>query len=99
MTAIAREVFMELIQNTPNIQTDLAPGDAPPEPEMLAGSRKESRKYAKISATLDKNLLKLFNREKKRLRMSTGKLMDRILWAHYGKPLLSYQSEREEESE
>jgi hypothetical protein len=40
---------------------------------------------------VDSNLMKLFNLERKKRRMSTSRLLETILWLHYGKPNLSYE--------
>jgi hypothetical protein len=65
--------------------------DEPPEPERVPGTRRENREWERVSATVDSNLMKLFNLERKKRRMSTSRLLETILWLHYGKPKLSYE--------
>jgi hypothetical protein len=72
--------------------------DMPPEPETLRGmgrGRKESRDYHRLTTAIDKELFKLFSRECKQRKLSTGKLLDAILWNRYGKPKLSYMGDVE----
>ncbi len=93
--ALAREVFQEMLHNIPNgknVIEDIQ--DMPPEPETLkqAGKgRRENREYEKISLTVDKVLWDLFSKERKQLNVSSGRLLDIILWRHFGRPTLSFE--------
>jgi hypothetical protein len=100
---IAREVFKEMIDNMQNIPAVMNITDTPPEPKVIKGEgrgRREDRDYIKVSATIDKTLWELFKAERDRLKVSTGRMMDIILWRVFGKPRLSYErSEHSEPSE
>ncbi|MGO9569722.1 MAG: hypothetical protein ACLP5H_19495 [Desulfomonilaceae bacterium] len=95
MRQIAKEVFQEMIQNMPavgNIITDTQ--DIPPAPETLkreGKGRRENRDYQKVSITIDTVLWDKIMQEKDRMRVSTGRAMDIVLWRYFGKPLLSFQ--------
>ena len=97
MRQIAREVYQESGHNIPNGPL-VFNHDAPPEPQTLKGARgrKEDRQIKKISATIDEVLWGLFEVERKRRGLSTGRLLDIILWQWYGKPKLSYGEEQED---
>jgi hypothetical protein len=92
---VAREVFQEMLhnmRNEMNIITDTE--DTPPEPRVITGEgkgRRENRKYVKASVTVDEALWQRFTAERDRMRVSTGRLMDIILWRHFGKPKLSFE--------
>ncbi len=95
---VAREVFREMIDELKNTATAINESDFPAEPQVVKGKgkgRRENRRYMKISLTVDETLWKLFAAEKDRLRVSSGRLMDAILWRHYGRPRLSYQESSE----
>jgi hypothetical protein len=92
---ITEEVCQAMIQhvlsdrnmrNVLNVQDDI---EAPPEP--IRRGRKQNRIYGKLGATADAVLLELFNAEARSQGISTGRLMDTILWERYGKPILSYE--------
>jgi len=68
--------------------------DMPPEPQVIKGEgkgRRENRDYQKVSLTIDKILWAKFCQERDRRRVSSGRLMDAILWNRYGRPKLSYE--------
>jgi hypothetical protein len=92
---IAREVFAELFQNLQNERNIIAESqDMPPEPETIkkAGKgRRENRDYVKMSVTVDRALWEIFEKERARLKVSSGRMMDILLWRAFGKPKLSYQ--------
>jgi hypothetical protein len=92
---IAQEVCQAMIQNVmtnrnvphgANVQSDT---EAPPKP--VSKGRKQNRIYGKLGATTDAILLERFNREAKDRGISTGRLMDIVLWERYSKPVLSYE--------
>lgn len=93
MMRIAQEAATERFQSmSVSASAELVPTlDEPPEPERVPGTRRENRDWERISATVDRNLIKFFNREKKERRLSTSRLLETILWLHYGKPGLSYE--------
>jgi len=92
MLRIAEEVATEVLQSISVSRTESVGAlEEPPEPERVPGTRRENRDWERISATIDRNLIKFFNREKKERRMSTSRLLETILWLHYGKPRLSYE--------
>jgi hypothetical protein len=78
---------LAIVPHVPNVQNDT---EVPPEPETITG-RKQNRLYGKLSATTDGVLVDLFIAEAKQHKVSTGRLMDIILWGRYGRPVLSYQ--------
>ena len=95
MRAVAREVFEEMLhnmRNERNIITDSE--DVPAEPETLkreGKGRRENRDYQKVSVTIDTVLWDKIMQEKDRMRVSTGRAIDIILWRYFGKPPLSFQ--------
>jgi len=97
--AVAREVFQEMIhdmeiERSVSIESD----DVPPEPEVIRGEgkgRRENRDYAKVSLTIDKVLWDKFTKERDRMKVSSGRLMDIILWRAFGRPPLSYEIPQE----
>jgi hypothetical protein len=95
----AREVFQEMLHSMREEMNVIADTqDAPPEPHVIKGEgkgRRENRRYTKASVTVDKVLWNLFVKERDKLRVSTGRLMDIILWRHFGKPKLSYEKQDE----
>lgn len=95
MRSIAREVVEEAIQNMRNIPPAMdETTDMPPEPQTIKGmgkGRREDRAYVKVSVTMDKNLWKLFEAERKKLKVSTGRMMDILLWRAFNRPKLSFE--------
>lgn len=93
--AVSREVFEEFIHNMGiEKKTIMETEDAPPEPEVIKGEgkgRRENRDYVKVSVTIDKVLWEKFTEERDRMRVSSGRLMDIILWRAFGRPSLSYE--------
>ena len=62
-----------------------------PEPTVIKGKgpgRKLNRDFERLSVAVDKSLLTLFEEEKKKLRIPASRLLDSILWNHYGKPVI-----------
>ena len=97
MRQIAREVYQESGHNIPNGPL-VFNHDAPPEPRTLKGARgrKEDRQMKTISATIDEVLWGALRGRKERRGLSTGRLLDIILWQWDGKPKLSYGEEQED---
>jgi hypothetical protein len=65
--------------------------DLVPEPTVIKGKgpgRKLNRDFERLSVAVDKGLLTLFEEEKKKLRIPASRLLDSILWNHYGKPAI-----------
>ena len=94
MIRIAQEAATELFQSMSiSARSELVPTlDEPPEPERVPGTRRDNREWERISATIDSNLMKYFNRDQRREGvLSTSRLLETILWLHYGKPKLSYE--------
>jgi hypothetical protein len=92
--AIAKEVFSEMMNMQQDVTTSPDRDPVPPEPKTIKGKgkgRRETRKYDRVTCTIDKNLAKLFTSEARRNGISVGKLLDRILWNRYGRPVLSYE--------
>lgn len=93
---VSREVFEELIHNMRiEKKMTMEAEDAPPEPEVIKGEgkgRRENRDYVKVSVTIDKVLWDKFTEERDRMRVSSGRLMDVILWRAFGRPRLSYET-------
>lgn len=52
---------------------------------------RKKREYHRLSVTVDKELWKAFRAEQKKLNATTPRLIDSILWAHYGRPKLSFE--------
>ena len=96
MIRIAQEASMEVLQSmSVSARSELVPTlEEPPEPERVPGTRKENRDWERISATVDSNLIKHFNLERKKRRMTTSRLLETILWNHFGKPRLSYEESK-----
>lgn len=68
--------------------------ETPPETTTIKGSgkgRKETRKYQKISPTIDVEIYKLLMSDCAKRKISVGKYLDQILWHWFGKPKLSYE--------
>ncbi|MFC1834106.1 hypothetical protein ACFL2Q_05145 [Thermodesulfobacteriota bacterium] len=86
----SRQVFQNMRQT---VEHPLGEMEEPPEPRRVPGTRRETREWDRISATIDKNVMKLFNQEKKLRRMSTSRLLETVLWLYFGKPRLSYQED------
>ena len=60
-----------------------------PEPTVIKGKgpgRKLNRDFERLSVAVDKYLLTLFEEEKRKLRIPASRLLDSILWNHYGRP-------------
>jgi hypothetical protein len=101
MRDIAKEVCESMMHHIPNDMH--VPGSKEfPEPTTLKGTerggRRETRAYEKLSATIDQELYKLFDADRaKRPGYSVGRMLDYILWSHYGKPPLSSQLEGAED--
>jgi hypothetical protein len=97
MRTIAKEVCMELMSNMPTATSSAYGADMPPAPEKIPGGRhgKKDREYEKVSVTIDKSLWDRFTKERDSLRLSSGRLMDKILWQYFGRPALSYQKAQE----
>jgi len=90
MREIAREVCREML-NSMNVPTTPDLGeDTPPLPENITG-RKQNREYERVTITVDKVLWRKFKAERARLNVSTGRLLDILLWRSLGKPRLSYE--------
>ena len=69
-----------------------------PEADTITGEgkgRRLKRKYERVSITIDPQLWTLFRSEQKKLHSTAPKLMDSILWLHYGKPKLSFEQQKE----
>jgi len=90
---IARETCEEIMRNMTSVQA--AAGDMPPEPAAVLGvkGRRQDRDYRKITLTIDKSLWDLFEAERKRLSVSAARMMDIVLWRHYGRPRLSFEKD------
>jgi hypothetical protein len=76
--------------------------DFPPEPRVISGAgkgRRETRKYARISLTIDQNLWDLVQRDMERMKVSAGRMIDILLWRAYGKPRLSFEEPELQEVE
>jgi hypothetical protein len=90
--AIARQVFQEMMATVPTVTNPVYEADMPPAPEISGRHGKKDREYFKVSLTIDKSLWNRFIQERDSLRLSSGRLMDKILWEYYGRPALSYGS-------
>jgi hypothetical protein len=62
-------------------------------PEPSPGRK---RKYVRSTITVDEKLWDLVQQECKRLQILPPRLIDSLLWLHFGKPTLSYQEEKED---
>lgn len=82
-------ILHELRSDVPNERLDF---ELVPEPVTIKGSigRKLDRKFVKTTVTVDKILWSLFEQQAKSLRIEKSRLLDSILWLHYGKPGLTY---------
>jgi hypothetical protein len=65
-----------------------------PQPERVT-----DRRWEKLAGTCDCQLAERFHDERRKLRLSVSQMLDYVLWNFFGKPRLSFQSERSEESE
>jgi hypothetical protein len=63
----------------------------PPEPVREEGGRAFTSKRVKIAGTTDHVLLELFEKERKKKNLSASRMIDTILWNHFGKPQLSFE--------
>ena len=90
---LINEVLDKRILDVKNaVQIELNKHESPPLPKTRKGEgRKENRKYAMITPTIDVVLRDLLLKECKKRNISQGKLMDQILWHWYAKPKLSYE--------
>jgi hypothetical protein len=100
LKGIIREVLEELRPQISGIQTGTSnEADMPPEPRSIRagkrGGRREDRAYFKLAATIDIVLWQLFDKERRRLRLSNGRMLDVILWRAFGRPRLSYMQDGE----
>jgi len=86
--AICRRVVGEMLQQSGSVERD-----TPPAPTARRGERgrKENREYRRYTIGIDVALADLFDKELEETGLSSGKLMDRILWLRYNKPRLSYE--------
>jgi hypothetical protein len=94
MRIVAREVFDEMLHNMPTGRNIIQEAEEPPEPETVKGAgkgRRENRDYQKVSITIDTVLWDKIIQERDRMKASTGRAIDAILWRCCNKPLLSYQ--------
>ena len=89
---VAQEAAMEALQSiSGSYGESVGALDEPPEPVRIPGTRRENRDWERVSATIDRNLMEFFKREKKERRLSTSRLLEMIIWLHYNKPRLSYE--------
>jgi hypothetical protein len=92
---VAQDAAIEALRSiSPSRPDSVGALEEPPEPERVPGTRKENREWERVSATVDSNLMKLFNLERKQRRMSTSRLLETILWLHFNKPRLSYEESK-----
>jgi hypothetical protein len=68
--------------------------EMPPQPDRIS-----DRRWEKLAGTCDCELVKLFHERRRELRLSVSQMLDYVLWNFFGKPRLSFQSKRSEESE
>lgn len=68
--------------------------EMPPQPERVT-----DRRWEKLAGTCDCELVRLFHRKRRELRLSVSQMLDYVLWNSFGKPRLSFQSEGSEASE
>lgn len=94
---LINEVLDKRILDVKNaVQIEINKHESPPLPKTTKGQgqgRKENRKYAMITPTIDIVLRDLFIKETKKRNISQGKLMDQILWHWFQKPKLSYDDD------
>ena len=104
MEEIARNVFHHMMNEMRNQNmmygestTLTGTEEIPPEPKTVKGikGRRETRTYKRYTAGIDVVLVPMFEQEMKKKGLSSGKLLDIILWNRYGKPNLSYMLEDE----
>jgi hypothetical protein len=96
--SIAKEVFKEMMSTIPAALPTTAydPSDMPPQPETIRGQgkgRRQNRSYRKFSITMDSVLWNLFVEEYTARKIPPSQLLDAVMWRHYGKPRLSYESQ------
>jgi len=99
MRAIAHEVCSEMLKNVPTVHTVGTAEDLPPEPAREGKGKRRTRRYGRITVTVDESLLRLFENEQRDRSLSASRLLDGILWTRYGKPTLSYQDATEEKED
>jgi hypothetical protein len=87
-TLIREEIDLALAANIAKSANDLHPPVTPRAGRKLGGARKT------MSGTrIDAVLFDLFEAEREQLGIGGSELMQRILWAHYGRPRLSFQQD------
>jgi hypothetical protein len=89
---IMKQMLQEMMATMPTVTNPVYEADMPPEPGPGGRHGKKDREYFKVSLTIDKSLWNRFIQERDSLRLSSGRLMDKILWEYYGRPALSYGS-------
>lgn len=101
MRAVAKEFFDEMIGKVQTVHTDHTgrAEDLPPEPPREGKGKRRTRRYGRITVTVDESLLTLFEKEQRDRSLSASRLLDGILWTRYGKPSLSYQDATADEGE
>jgi hypothetical protein len=94
--AMVKDILPEVIHNMQNEQNIIPISqDVPTRPETIKGEgqgRRQNREYRKVSLTIDRVLWDKFKAESERSKISLGVLIDEILWRHYGRPALSYET-------
>lgn len=97
MRAVAKEYFDEMIGKVKTVHAVGTAEDLPPEPPREGKGKRRTRRYGRITVTVDESLLRLFEEEQRTRSLSASRLLDSILWTRYGKPSLSYQGETTDE--
>jgi hypothetical protein len=87
-TAI-RDVLLGLECTTPGQHYEM-----PPQPERIT-----DRRWEKLAGTCDRQLVKLFHEERRKLRLSVSQMLDYVLWNFFDKPRLSFEPTRFEASQ
>jgi len=83
--------FLHYQQNEQHEQNEQMDIELIPEPGVLKGGRpgrRLTRDYVKKTITVDLTLSELFDTECKRRRIPASRLLDSILWNHYGRPAI-----------
>lgn len=101
---IARRIFEEMMKEPElkrMVHHEPIEGEFPPAPkEIPSGSRGgrpgTTRKYVRTTVSIDENLWRAFEKERDRLRLGTGRMLDICIWRALGKPKLSYEDEAQE---
>ncbi len=106
VSALARKVISQLTQDEQHLSAlrealggleCTPPGqqrEMPPLPD-----RNTDRRWEKLAGTCDCELVKRFHDERRKLRLSVSQMLDYVLWNFFGKPSLSFQSQRSEASQ